>query len=209
MTFGSLGWTLDRLNLEMEKKVKIYTGSGDGGKTSLFSGERVSKSDQRVEAYGDVDELNSVLGALISSLPPEEIELAKEIQQIQSDLLHIGAWLAITPGSSAAAELKEITKEQINTLEAAIDRIDRDLPTLMDFILPGGHISASWAHVTRSVCRRAERHVVWLLRGSGEDLVAEQLRTVIVYLNRLSDYLFVLARYCNKLQGISDTIWEK
>ncbi len=189
--------------------MKIYTGSGDRGKTSLFSGERVSKSDQRVEAYGDVDELNSFLGGLVSSLSPEEIELAKEIQQIQSDLLHIGSWLAVTPGSSAAAELKEVTKEQIKTIEAAIDRLDSTLPTLKDFLLPGGHISASWAHVTRTVCRRAERHVIWLTGETAEDETPEQLRTIVVYLNRLSDYLFVLARHCNKLQGVPDIVWEK
>ena len=189
--------------------MKIYTGSGDRGKTSLFSGERVNKSHQRVEAYGDVDELNSVLGGLGSSLSPEEIELAEEIQQIQSDLLHIGSWLAVTPGSSAAAELKEITKEQIKTIEAAIDRMDSTLPSLNDFLLPGGHISASWAHVARTVCRRAERHVVWLLSETAENETSEQLQRIVVYLNRLSDYLFVLARHCNKLQGISDIVWQK
>ena len=189
--------------------MKIYTGSGDRGKTSLFSGERVSKSDQRVEAYGDVDELNSVLGGLVSSLSPEQTELQKEIQQIQSDLLHIGSWLAVTPSSSTAAQLEKITKEQIKTIEAAIDRIDSTLPTLKDFLLPGGHISASWAHVARTVCRRAERHVILLLSETLEDETSEQLREIVVYLNRLSDYLFVLARHCNKLQGISDLVWEK
>lgn len=189
--------------------MKIYTGSGDRGKTSLFSGERVSKCDHRVETYGDVDELNSVLGGLASSLSPGEQEIAEEIRQIQSDLLHLGSWLAVSPGSSVALELKGIGEEHITALEAAIDRIDSGLPTLTDFLLPGGHISASWAHVARSVCRRAERHVVRLLKESPENQASQQLLPVVVYLNRLSDYLFVLARHCNQLQGISDEVWRR
>ena len=189
--------------------MKIYTGSGDRGKTSLFSGERVSKSDLQVEAYGDVDELNSFLGGLIAALPPKEAKLAEEIRQIQSVLLHIGARLAVTLGSAVSAELEEITEEHSKILEAAIDRIDESLPTLKDFLLPGGHISAAWAHLARTVCRRAERHVVRLstTQTGGED--SEQLRNVIVYLNRLSDYLFVVARLCNKIHGLPDTLWKK
>jgi cob(I)alamin adenosyltransferase len=178
--------------------MKIYTGGGDRGKTSLFSGERVNKSDLRVEAYGDVDELNSLLGTL-----------SGEIQRIQSDLLHIGAWLAVTPGSPASQELQDISREQTKGLEATIDRLEEELPALKDFLLPGGHVSAAWAHVARAVCRRAERHVVRLLAGTAEDETSLQLRGVVTYLNRLSDYLFVLARYCNKIQGQPDTIWKK
>ena len=189
--------------------MKIYTGSGDRGKISFFSGERVSKSDLQVEAYGDVDELNSVLGGLVATLPPKEAELTGEIRQIQSVLLHIGARLAATPGSAVSVELEEITEEHSKILEGAIDQIDGSLPTLKDFVLPGGHISAAWAHVARTVCRRAERHVVMLSKtqtGSGD---AEQLRDVIVYLNRLSDYLFVGARLCNKIHWLPDNLWTK
>jgi cob(I)alamin adenosyltransferase len=182
--------------------MKIYTGSGDRGRTSLFSGERVSKSNPRVEAYGDVDELNSILGVLLTSLPSNQTRLAKEIQRIQADLFHVGGWLAITPGSPVSGDLKKITEEHSQTLEKAIDRMEKNLPTLRDFLLPGGHISSAWAHMARAVCRRAERRVVGL-----ED--AGQLSSVIVYLNRLSDYLFVLARHCNRLQGLTDTIWQK
>jgi len=189
--------------------MKIYTGSGDRGKTSLFSGERVSKSDPLVEAYGDVDELNSILGGLAASLPPEEGELVEEIQQIQSVLLHIGARLAVTPGSPVSAELEEITEEHSKGLESAIDRMDESLPTLKDFVLPGGHISAAWAHVARAVCRRAERHVVRLPTTQTASEDSEQLRNVVVYLNRLSDYLFVVARLCNQIHGLSDTPWKK
>ena len=189
--------------------MKIYTGTGDRGKTSLLSGERVSKADLRVEAYGDVDELNSILGGLIATLPPTEGELAEEIKQIQSVLLHIGALLAVTSGSPVLEELEEITQEQSTDLEGAIDRIEENLPTLKDFILPGGHMSAAWAHVARAVCRRTERHVVRLSKTLVEVSDSEQLRNVIVYLNRLSDYLFVLARLCNKIHGLPDTLWKK
>jgi cob(I)alamin adenosyltransferase len=189
--------------------MKIYTGSGDRGKTSLFSGERVSKSDLRVEAYGDVDELNSFLGGLVAALPPKEGELAEEIKQIQGVLLHVGAHLAVKPGSPVSAELEEITEEHSKGLESAIDRIDESLPTLKDFILPGGHISAAWAHVARAACRRAERHVVRLLSTQNGVGDTEQLINVIVYLNRLSDYLFVVARLCNKIHRLPDTLWKK
>ena len=189
--------------------MKIYTGGGDRGKTSLFSGERVNKSDLRVEAYADVDELNSLLGALVAFLPSGETTLLGEIQRIQSDLLHIGAWLAVTPGSPASQELQDISREQTKGLEATIDRLEEELPALKDFLLPGGHVSAAWAHVARAVCRRAERHVVRLLAETAEDETSLQLRGVVTYLNRLSDYLFVLARYCNKIQGQPDTIWKK
>ena len=189
--------------------MKIYTGSGDRGNTSLFSGERVSKSDQRVEAYGDVDELNSFLGGLVAALPPEEAELAEELHQIQSVLLHIGAWLAITPGSPVSEELKAVSREQSKVLEEAIDRMEESLPVLKDFILPGGHISAVWAHVARAVCRRAERHVVLLATIYKETGKSEELQNSIVYLNRLSDYLFVVARHCNRSRGVPDRIWKK
>ena len=187
--------------------MKIYTGSGDRGKTSLFSGERVSKSERRVEAYGDVDELNSILGGVVASLSSEAPELAHE--QIQSILLHLGSWLAVTPDSPASKELLEITEEHSKTLETAIDRMEKALPDLKEFLLPGGHITAVWAHVARAVCRRAERHVVRLSTSSPETEESHQLRGAIVYLNRLSDYLFVLARHCNKIQGLTDTLWKK
>ena len=189
--------------------MKIYTGSGDRGKTSLFSGERVSKSDQRVEAYGDVDELNSVLGGLVASLPSDAAELAKEIQQIQSTLLHLGSWLAVTPDSPVSKDLLQISEAHSKTLELAIDRMEKGLPNLKEFLLPGGHIAAAWAHVARAMCRRAERHVVRLSVSSVETEKSHQLGGAIVYLNRLSDYLFVLARHCNKIHGIPDTLWKK
>jgi cob(I)alamin adenosyltransferase len=196
------------LNDKEKKKDRIYTGTGDRGRTSLFSGERVPKSLERVEAYGDVDELNSILGLLAGELPENISELGEEIQQVQSDLLHVGAWLATTPDSPFSTALIEISDEQINRLEAAIDRMEENLPTLRSFIIPGGHGSAAYAHMARTVCRRAERHVVHLI-AEGHESHAESLSGVIIFLNRLSDYLFVLARYCNQMMGVPDTLWKK
>ena len=187
--------------------MKIYTGTGDKGKTSLFSGERISKSDDRIDAYGDLDELNSILGALMAHLVAEA-ELVRELQQIQSDLFRIGAWLATRPDSAATESLKEISKKQIVFLENAIDRLEKDLPDLKGFILPGGHITSAWAHVARTVCRRCERKVVPLINETHKSKAAEQYQNLFVLLNRLSDYLFVLARYCNHLHGVSDKLWK-
>ena len=196
------------LNETEKKKAKIYTGTGDRGMTSLFSGERVPKSFERVEAYGDVDELNSVLGVLVGALPEQISEVIEELKQFQSDLLHVGAWLATTPQSPSSASLVEITDKHVTLLEAAVDRLEGELPTLRNFIIPGGHPSSAWAHVARTVCRRAERHVVRLVLDA-PDAQTESLRGVIVFLNRLSDYLFVLARYCNFVMGVPDTLWKK
>ncbi len=189
--------------------MKIYTGTGDKGKTSLFSGERVSKASDRIEAYGDLDELNSVLGALIAHLPSDRSDLVGELQQIQADIFVIGAWLATTANSPAAGSLAPIEDKQIVFLENAIDQLDDLLPDLKNFILPGGHISAAWAHVARSICRRTERHSVLVLEESEVDETAKELTKALIYLNRLSDYLFVLARECNRLHGLSEIPWKK
>jgi cob(I)alamin adenosyltransferase len=187
--------------------MKIYTGSGDRGRTSLFSGERVRKDHRRIEAYGDLDELNSVLGALsaaVAGLPAVQAELSG----IQSDLFHLGAWLATTPEAPATATLTPIDPQRSGRLESAIDRMEAELPPLKGFILPGGHPSAAWAHVARTVCRRAERRVVGLAAEGGPLEAGEQVQRTIVYLNRLSDYLFVLARHLNRTQGVDDVRWN-
>ena len=185
--------------------MKIYTGSGDRGKTSLFSGERVSKGDLRIEAYGDVDELNAMLGALAAAGPAEAPGLGEEIQRIQSDLFHIGAWLATTPDSPSAHMLERLSEDAARLLEADIDRMEEGLPALRGFILPGGHGAAAWAHVARTVCRRAERRVV---RLADRESHAEPLAAVLVYLNRLSDYLFVLSRHINRIAAVEDIFWK-
>jgi cob(I)alamin adenosyltransferase len=189
--------------------MKIYTGTGDRGKTSLFSGERVSKSDRRIEAYGDVDELNSLIGALIAGLKEKNTGIADDLQQVQSDLFQLGAILAITPDSPAMDSLEKISESRIRELELAIDEIEAKLPALSGFILPGGRPTAAWAHICRSVCRRAERHVIRISDEYSQGVAAEQFQLAVVYLNRLSDYLFVLARYCNQLRGVSDTLWKQ
>jgi cob(I)alamin adenosyltransferase len=189
--------------------MRIYTGSGDRGMTSLFSGERVKKSYERVEAYGDVDELNSVLGALAAALPGDQDSTVNEIQGIQSDLFLLGAWLATTPDSPTLSKIQKISSARIKYLESAIDRIQEDLPPLHAFILPGGHLSAALAHIARTVCRRTERHVVLLREEYTTDEVTQQFEAVLTYLNRLSDYLFAFARYCNQIREVNDIPWRK
>lgn len=189
--------------------MKIYTGTGDRGKTSLFSGERVTKSDRRIEAYGDVDELNSLLGALGAGLAEKNPELVDRLQQIQTDLFQLSAILAITPDSPAMDSLEEVTDSQIIELEQIIDQLDAKLPGLKGFILPGGHPTAAWAHICRTVCRRAERHVTRISDEYVGGKAAQQFQLALVYLNRLSDYLFVLARYCNHIHNFSDKLWKQ
>ena len=188
--------------------MKIYTGMGDKGKTSLFSGERVAKCDTRIEAYGDVDELSSVLGALAASMSSDEAERVRQLQHVQSILLQAGAWLATSPGSPSEATLGEVHPDEHKLLETAIDEMQEGLPALTGFILPGGHPTAAWAHVARTVCRRAERRVVRQLESLSEGKAADQVREVVVYLNRLSDYLFVLARHCNLRRRIAEVPWK-
>jgi cob(I)alamin adenosyltransferase len=189
--------------------MKIYTGSGDRGKTSLFSGERVPKDNERIEAYGDLDELNSVIGALIAALPRDWQDLHQELQKIQSDLFRIGAWLATTPAAPAAAALQPLDPDDAAALERCIDRLDAALPPLTGFILPGGCPPAAWAHVARTVCRRTERRVVRLCADTADAESTAQLDRAIVYLNRLSDCFFVLARHINRRQGIEDALWKR
>ena len=135
--------------------------------------------------------------------------MAREIQEIQSALLHVGACLMTTPGSPLVDSLKAIEEEQIKSLETAMDRMDALLPPLRGFILPSGHPAATWAHIARTVCRRAERHAVSLLGEAKQEEWSAAHRRVLVYMNRLSDYLFVLSRYCNRIMGVQETLWEK
>lgn len=194
--------------------MKIYTGRGDKGKTSLFSGERVLKNHERVDAYGDIDELSSILGALAALIPVRGQKIIDEIHQIQSDLLSVGAILATAPDSSAVDSLTKISEEKSKALENAMDRMDAELPRLKGFILPGGHISSAWAHIARTVCRRAERRMIGLFQKSDTDasdisaIISQHIQDVLVYINRLSDYLFVVARYCNYITSTQDVPWK-
>jgi len=187
--------------------MKIYTGGGDRGRTSLFSGERISKDDGRVEAYGEVDELNSLLGALIAALPEGCEDRTDELQKIQGDLFRIGARLATSGDDPSFDAVRDFPADRTRFLEEAIDRMDEALPRLSRFILPGGHPAACWSHVARCVCRRAERHSVRILHD--KEAERDDDGGTLRYLNRLSDYLFVLARYCNRLTGTPDVPWEQ
>jgi cob(I)alamin adenosyltransferase len=207
--------------------MRIYTRSGDRGMTSLLSGERVRKDEARIEAYGDLDELNSVLGALAAAVRElgetsgSEAQraapgLVEGLERIQGDLLRAGGWLATSPGSPAIASLGEFPADRTAWLEALIDELEADLPTLTRFILPGGHPASAWAHLARCVCRRAERRVTHLAvpaeggaaPAAPADPVVLQQQRILVYLNRLSDCLFVLARTCNRIASSADRVWE-
>lgn len=176
--------------------MKIYTRTGDAGDTSLFGGHRISKSDKRIAAYGTIDELNAVVGVARAAGAPAEVDA--ELERIQSDLFDIGAQLA-SPGLDRFPGARP---ERIVELETAIDALDRDLPPLTNFILPGGSMPAAQLHVARTVCRRVERLVV----GMHDD--AEATKTTIIYLNRLSDYLFIAARFANHREGMRDVLWQ-
>jgi len=179
--------------------MKIYTRTGDDGTTGLFGGGRVPKSHPRIAAYGTVDELNSWLGLVRAHLLPEENELDALLQRLQGMLFDTGADLA-TPLDSRARTVR-IESRHVAAIEQEIDRLEAQLPPLKTFILPGGAPAAAMLHVARTVCRRAERHVVEAMQQ--EALNPEVLR----FLNRLSDLLFVLARWVNHRRRVAETPW--
>lgn len=176
---------------------RIYTRTGDEGETGLFDGTRVSKADPRVDAYGDVDELSAWLGLARARLASSD--LGPLIETLQRDLFAVGARLA-DPGHRIAARVEKsrFDEGRVRALEASIDLLEAPLPALRRFILPGGCEAGALLHLARAVCRRAERRVVDL--GSGD-------RLVLVYLNRLSDLLFVMARAANARAGASEIEW--
>ena len=179
--------------------MKIYTKGGDGGETSLFDQTRVSKADARVDAYGEVDELNACLGAARALFGGDGADLVELTEAIQRDLFAVGAMLA-DPSARIAARVTKaaIGQGDVDRLEQAIDRLEAGLPPLRRFILPGGAPAGALLHLARTVCRRAERRVVGLA-------VADPL--VVIYLNRLSDLLFVMARVVNHRAGVPETEW--
>lgn len=181
--------------------VNIYTKTGDEGQTSLFGGGRVFKNDPRVAAYGNIDELNCVIGLVIAT-EPHDLE-SDLLVSIQRDLFSIGGRLASPAPEKVASALEKtaIPETRITEIEAAIDRVVAQLPELTAFILPGGSTKSAQLHHARSVCRRAERGVVELARQQDVPPLA------LVFLNRLSDLLFVLARLANHRANIADTKW--
>ncbi len=181
--------------------MKIYTKTGDDGSTGLFGGPRVSKDDPRIEAYGTVDELNAVLGMV--RVEPLPIEIDALLSQVQNELFDIGAELA-TP-DPVDLGLTMLGDAQVAVLEAAIDWHETSLPVLRQFIIPGGSRGAAALHLARTVCRRAERRVITLAALPGQNIS----EWVVIYLNRLSDLLFVLARVVNHQAGSGDVAWRK
>ena len=179
--------------------MKIYTRTGDAGETGLFGGIRVGKDDARVEAYGTVDELNSCLGVARSLAPSAQTDAS--LLQIQSDLFTVGAELACAPGKEDKLRVTPVGEADIARLEGWIDRSEAPLEPLKNFVLPGGCPSAAELHRARTVCRRAERRT--LTAGRSSPIRPE----VVIYLNRLSDLLFVLARYENHRAQVADIPW--
>lgn len=177
-------------------KNKIYTRTGDKGKTSLFDGKRVWKFDRKVETYGTIDELNSAIGAASAFINVRSIN--KELEEIQNDLLEIGSSLAV----SETLPLDQIAKRP-EEFEKLIDKLTKQLPPLNQFILPGGGRGGALLHVARTVARRAERKVVRLGQKEQVDKV------IIIYLNRLSDLLFTMARFVNYKERQKEKIWRK
>ena len=179
--------------------MKIYTRTGDDGTTGLFGGDRVRKCDARLDCYGTVDELNAVIGIAVLAAP---VELQRKLRDIQNELFVIGAHLA-TPEVSTAETLPVIDESSVARLEMEIDESECDLAPLRQFILPGGSEAAARLHLARTVCRRVERLIVDFSLDRPVPAI------LLTYLNRLSDWLFVQARWVNQNAGIADIPWEK
>lgn len=183
------------------KKSHVYTRGGDSGTTSLIGGSRVKKSSLRLDAYGTIDELSSHIGLLVAMVNTDAASETNELQWIQSRLFDVGTHLAIphTEGQTAPCA---ITDAHVLQLEKYIDRLDNQLPALRTFILPGGAMSAAQCHVCRTVCRRAER----LITALAEE--APVSPTLLSFVNRLSDFLFVYARFRNKKEDVNEISWQ-
>lgn len=179
--------------------MKIYTKSGDSGETGLFGGQRVPKYDPRIEAYGTVDEANAVLG--LAAARCQDLELRALIERVQAELFGVGADLA-TPADADSGYVMRVGQANIERLEAEIDVWEESLPPLKNFILPGGSEVGAILHIARTVCRRSERAVVEL---SEQATINPNIQR---YLNRLSDWLFVLARLVNQRRGVTETSWQ-
>lgn len=185
------------------KKSPVYTRTGDAGQTSLVGGQRVAKDSARLESYGTIDELNSFIGLLAAETTDEHD--TQFLTDIQAALFVVGSYLATDTSTTQLRQQSIVTPEMVETLEHEIDLIDSQLPPLRLFVLPGGTRAASLAHVCRTVCRRAERRILTL-----QGTLAEPLDTMVVsYVNRLSDYFFVLARRLNVIAGHDEVIWQR
>jgi len=184
----------------MPRITKVYTRTGDAGETGLGGGQRVPKDSLRIETYGTVDELNSVLGVALAAGLDER--LAEALGRIQNELFHLGSDLCILEEDKARLPVPTVEARHVEALEALMDALSEELEPLANFILPGGSAGAAHLHVARTVCRRAERSLVALAR---EEPVGAH---TVQYLNRLSDALFVMARYENLKRGAGDVLWD-
>ena len=178
--------------------MKIYTKKGDKGMTSLFGGMKLSKADIRIEAYGTVDELNSFIGIIISEINDDKSE--KDLLRIQKRLFDLGAILATNPNKPEL--IQKFDDKEITFLELSIDSMEKDLEPLKNFILPSGSKLIAFTHVARTICRRAERRIVAIPDSE------KTYDVLLKYINRLSDYLFVLSRKLAKDTGIKENIWD-
>lgn len=183
----------------------IYTRGGDKGKTALFNGKRVFKSHIRVDTYGTIDELNSTIGSAIAESQRSKVKnqrdnlnIKNELEKIQHDLLDIGSALAF-PSSPPVYGLEE----RVKVFEKLIDEMTEKMPTLKNFILPGGGKAAAALHIARTICRRAERRIVELMQQEDID------ESIVKYINRLSDVLFTMARFANHIENKKDVLWRK
>lgn len=180
---------------------RVYTRRGDDGTTALAGGQRVTKDALRVQAYGTVDELNSVIGAALASGLCERI--ARELPAIQNDLFHLGSDLSVLEADKASRQVQQIEARHVERLERLIDELNQAVGPAKNFVVPGGAPGAAQLHVARTICRRAERLVVAL---SHVEPIGPR---VLTYLNRLSDALFVMARYENRSRGIAEILWDE
>ena len=181
--------------------MKIYTRTGDDGSTGLFGGGRVRKSDARIECYGTIDELNAGIG--LAAAASKSDDMVQSLREIQHELFNIGSHLATPAESPSAAKLPPLEESMISRLETQMDQADEQLPKLKQFILPAGDEAACRLHLARTICRRAERRVVAFAMDRPVPSV------IITYLNRLSDWLFVMARLANLRAGVEDVPWKK
>ncbi len=184
----------------MPKITKVYTRTGDDGTTGLGGGQRVAKDSLRVAAYGTVDELSSFLGVALAAGLDEQ--LVEPLTRIQNDLFHVGSDLCILEEDKEKFQVPRMEERHVNFLEELMDGLSESLEPLTNFILPGGSAGAAHLHAARAVCRRAERDVLSLSR---QEKIGEY---VLPYLNRLSDTLFVAARFENARRGLSDVLWD-
>jgi cob(I)alamin adenosyltransferase len=186
----------------MPRITKVYTRTGDDGTTGLGTGARIPKTSLRIAAYGTIDELNAQIGVVLAT-DGLTAELAEPLRSVQNELFHAGAELCVPPGDRARMPGPRIQERHVAALEALMDRLSDSLEPLANFILPGGTLASAQLHVARTVCRRAERDVIALMEQE-----PEEGSYVVAYLNRLSDALFVMARYQNAKAGVAEPTWD-